>query len=32
MKKVFVYAVLADVAIAAFLLHNQIKEFLLTHP
>ncbi len=32
MKKVFVYAVLADVVIAAFLLYNQIKEFLLTHP
>jgi hypothetical protein len=32
MRKTFVYAVLADLVIAAIVLHNQILEFLLSHP
>src|SRR5580692_135758 len=31
MRKNFVYAVLADLVIAAIVLHNQILEFLLSH-
>jgi hypothetical protein len=32
MRRIFAYAVLADLVIAALVLYNQIKEFIWTHP